>query len=205
MALWFATRAFGLVSLALFSTVVVLGLLTAGRRAPLRQAFVAAGLHRSLSLLSLAFLAPHIAANVLDDYVTIRWADAVVPFISGYRPFWLGLGAIAGDIVLILITTSLLRVRLGLRTWRAVHWLAYACWPIAVGHAIGVGTDRGLTLALTGGCALAVATAAAVRGAAARRTAPAARPAPPRRDFSAAFGGAGPVSSRAPGAPRGMR
>jgi DMSO/TMAO reductase YedYZ heme-binding membrane subunit len=173
MALWFATRAFGLVTLALFSTVVVLGLLTAGRRAPLRPAFVVAGLHRSLALLALAFLGLHIAANVIDTYVTIRWVDAVVPFISAYRPFWLGLGAIACDIVLVLIITSLLRVRVGPRAWRAVHWLAYACWPIAVVHGIGVGTDRTLTLAVDAACLIGVATAAAVRAAAARE--PAAR------------------------------
>jgi methionine sulfoxide reductase heme-binding subunit len=183
MALWFATRAFGLVSLALFSTVVFLGLLTAGRRAPLRQAFVVAGLHRSLSLLSLVFLGLHIAANVLDNYVTIRWVDAVVPFVSAYRPFWLGLGAIACDIVLVLIITSLLRVRLGLRTWRAVHWLAYACWPIAVVHAIGVGTDRRLAIALAAASALAVTVAAAVRlTAMRRRTLPVAVSAAARRD-----------------------
>jgi predicted ferric reductase len=163
MLLWFATRAFGLVSLMLFSTVIVLGLLTAGRRAPVQPAFVVTGLHRSLSLLSLAFLGLHIAANVIDNYVTIRWADAVVPFISAYRPFWLGLGAIACDIVLILIITSLLRARVGLRTWRAVHWLAYACWPVAVVHGVGIGTDRTFTLALSAACLVAVATAGALR------------------------------------------
>jgi sulfoxide reductase heme-binding subunit YedZ len=192
MALWFATRAFGLVTLTLFSAVVVLGLLTAGRRAgrgaPLRQAFVVAGLHRSLSLLALAFLGLHIAANVLDDYVTIRWTDAVVPFVSDYHPYWLGLGAIACDIVLVLIITSLLRVRMGLRAWRAVHWLAYACWPIAVVHAIGVGTDRGLAIALAVACALAVAIAVAVRLTALPRTDPAPRPTETR---SAAAGRAG--------------
>jgi predicted ferric reductase len=181
MALWFATRAFGLVSLALFTTVMVLGLLTAGRRAPLRPAFVVTGLHRSLSLLSLVFLALHVATMVLDDYVTIRLVDAVVPFVSAYRPLWLGLGAIACDIVLALIITSLLRVRMGLRVWRAVHWLAYAAWPIAIVHGIGVGTDRDLTLALTAACLLAVAIAAGLRLTPVRWTVPDGSPAPAPR------------------------
>jgi sulfoxide reductase heme-binding subunit YedZ len=179
MALWFATRAFGIVSLALFSTVMVLGLLTAGRRPPVRRrsrpAFVITGLHRSLSLLALALLGLHIATNVIDNYVTIRWRDAVIPFISDYRPFWLGLGAITCDIALALIVTSLLRVRLGLRAWRAVHWLAYACWPIAIIHGIGVGTDRKLTLIVSAACVIAVASAAAGRIAATGRTATAGR------------------------------
>ncbi|HEX6471355.1 MAG TPA: ferric reductase-like transmembrane domain-containing protein [Streptosporangiaceae bacterium] len=186
MALWFATRAFGIVSLALFSTVMVLGLLTAGRRPPVRRrsrpAFVITGLHRSLSLLALVLLGLHIATNVIDNYVTIRWRDAVIPFISDYRPFWLGLGAIACDIALVVIVTSLLRVRLGLRVWRAVHWLAYACWPIAVIHGIGVGTDRKLTLIVSAACLIAVASAAAGRIAATGGTAAAGRhstPPPP--------------------------
>ncbi|HEY7487824.1 MAG TPA: ferric reductase-like transmembrane domain-containing protein [Streptosporangiaceae bacterium] len=164
MTLWFATRALGLVTLTLFSTVMVLGLLTAGRRAPWRQpAFVITGLHRSLALLSVVFLGLHIATSVLDDFVTIRWVDAVVPFGAAYRPFWLGLGATALDLILALVITSLLRTRLGLRTWRAVHWLAYACWPIAVVHGAGIGTDTRLTLAFDAICCVAVAAAAAVR------------------------------------------
>ena len=32
-------------------------------------------------------------------------------------------------------------MRLGLRTWRAVHWLAYLCWPVALVHGLGTGSD----------------------------------------------------------------
>src|ERR1700730_10987108 len=46
---------------------------------------------------------------------------AVIPFTSGYRTFWLGLGAIAFDLILALVITSLLRGRLSYRAWRAVH------------------------------------------------------------------------------------
>ena len=55
---------------------------------------------------------------------------------------WLGLGALAFDLLVALVVTSLLRRRLGLRAWRAVHWLAYACWPVALVHGWGTGTRR---------------------------------------------------------------
>ena len=158
-ALWFATRAFGLVSLVLLSTVVVLGLLVAGRR----PSYVLVGLHRSLSLLSVGLIALHVVTSAADSYVAIRWVDVVVPFVSSYRTFWLGLGALAADLLLALIVTSLLRPRLGPRAWRAVHWLAYASWPVAVVHAVGIGTDGRLVLALTTACAAAVVAAAAGR------------------------------------------
>ena len=65
----------------------------------------------------------------------------MVPFGSYYRTFWLGLGTIAFELLIAIVATSLLRSRLGARAWRAVHWLAYASWPMAVAHGIGTGTD----------------------------------------------------------------
>ena len=70
-----------------------------------------------------------------------RLVDVVVPFVGAYRPFWLGLGALALDLLAALIVTSLLRARIGLRAWRAVHWVAYACWPVALVHGLGTGSD----------------------------------------------------------------
>jgi sulfoxide reductase heme-binding subunit YedZ len=59
-----------------------------------------------------------------------------------------------------------LRHRIGRRTWRGLHWLAYACWPVALLHGLGTGTDSG-TLWLRG---LAVACSATVLAALAWRT-----------------------------------
>ncbi|MDN3354309.1 ferric reductase-like transmembrane domain-containing protein [Actinomadura sp. DC4] len=163
-ALWYATRAFGLVSMVLLSAVVVLGLLVAGRRPPAhRGSYVLSGLHRSLSLVAVSLIALHVVTSAADSYVPIRWVDVFVPFASAYRPLWLGLGVMAADVLIALVVTSLLRTRLGRRTWRAVHWSAYASWPVAVVHALGIGTDGRIVLALTVVCAGAVALAAARR------------------------------------------
>ena len=93
--------------------------------------FVFEAVHRSASLLALAFLAVHVVTAVLDPFAPIRLIDALIPFVSVYRPIWVGLGAVASDVMIALIVTSLLRRRFGYRAWRATHWLAYACWPIA--------------------------------------------------------------------------
>ena len=103
--------------------------------------FVVDSLHRNVSLLALAFLVAHILTSVLDSFAPISLAAAVVPFVSSYRPFWLGLGAVAFDLMLAVIVTSLLRRRIGHRAWRVTHWLAYACWPIALLHTVGTGSD----------------------------------------------------------------
>src|SRR6185295_1982602 len=88
--------------------------------------FMVASLHRTTSLLVLALLAVHVSTAVLDSFAPIRVIDAVLPFAGRYRPLWLGLGALAFDLLLAVTVTSLLRRRLGLRAWRNVHWLAYA-------------------------------------------------------------------------------
>jgi predicted ferric reductase len=145
-ALWYLTRGSGIVTLLLLTLSTVLGITTAMRWASTRwPRFIVEGLHKNVSLLSIVFLGVHIVTAVADGYVPIRWIDAVVPFAGQYRPFWLGLGALAFDLLLAVAITSLIRVRLGHRIWRAVHWLAYACWPIAVIHGLGTGSDSGQT------------------------------------------------------------
>jgi sulfoxide reductase heme-binding subunit YedZ len=141
-SLWYLARGTGVVSLLLLTAVVVLGIGghtgSGSSRVP---RFVTTLLHRNLALLAVAFLITHIAASVLDPFAAISWTDALVPMRASYRPLWLGLGAVAFDVMLALAITSLLRTRIGLRTWRAIHWLAYACWPVALLHGLGTGSD----------------------------------------------------------------
>jgi sulfoxide reductase heme-binding subunit YedZ len=158
-ALWYASRATGVVSLVLLTAVVVLGILVNRRgRLPGLPRFATTSLHRNVSLLAVLFLAVHVITAIADPYVTIRIVAAIVPFTSAYKAFWLGLGAVSLDIIFALIVTSLARARIGRRTWRAVHWLAYLSWPVALLHGLGSSPDllTGGLLALTVLCATAV-------------------------------------------------
>jgi DMSO/TMAO reductase YedYZ heme-binding membrane subunit len=141
-ALWYLTRGTGLVALVLVSLSVIIGIASSLRAGGARTPrFVVAGLHRNVSLLLVAFIVIHVTTTILDAYAPIRLLDAVIPFVSAYRPIWLGLGALAFDLILALVITSLVRVRIGLKTWRGIHWFAYACFPIVVVHALGTGSD----------------------------------------------------------------
>ena len=165
-AYWYLTRGTGLVTLLGLTASVVLGIVQVRRWTPGGSPrYVAVALHRGISLLVVALLAVHVATAVLDSFAPVRLVDAVVPFVSAYRPLWLGLGAVALDGILALTITSLLRNRLGLRAWRAVHWIAYACWPVALAHGWGTGSDARTRwmLAITLGCAGAVLAALAWR------------------------------------------
>ena len=165
--LWYLSRGTGAITLVLLSASTILGITGTlrwrlGSRTP---RFVVDGLHRNVSLLVVVLLAAHVVTSLLDPFAHLRVLDAVVPLASRYRPLWLGLGALALDLLVALIVTSVLRARLGLRAWRAVHWAAYACWPVAVLHGLGTGTDaRSAWLQLlTAVCVAGVVVALAAR------------------------------------------
>jgi methionine sulfoxide reductase heme-binding subunit len=143
-ALWFFGRGSGLVSLVLLSIVVALGIgARSGRPAFGLPRFAVNLLHRNAALLAVVFLAGHVLSLYFDPYAQLRFVDLMLPFAGQYRPFWLGLGTLAVDLLIAIVVTSLLRQRLGVRAWRLVHWLAYLCWPIAMLHGLFTGTDGG--------------------------------------------------------------
>jgi methionine sulfoxide reductase heme-binding subunit len=160
---WYLTRASGGVSLILLTLSVVIGIAAIGRlHSASLPRFAIDGLHRTSSLLALAFLVAHILTAVLDSFAPITLVNAVVPFGALYRPLWLGLGAVAFDLLLAVIVTSLVRHRLGYSSWRAVHWLAYLSWPVALVHGLGTGSDLHQTWMLVIDVACTVAFLAAV-------------------------------------------
>jgi sulfoxide reductase heme-binding subunit YedZ len=172
---WYASRATGIVSLLLLTAVLVLGILVNRQgRLPGLPRFAVTSLHRNISLLAVAFIAVHVVTAVLDTYVSIPILSGVVPFDSGYERLWLGLGAISFDLMLAMIITSLVRGRLNRILWRAIHLLAYLCWPVAFAHSIGSSKDlqHGWLLDLSVACALAVVAATAWRLAHAARQLP---------------------------------
>ncbi len=165
-AFWYTTRATGLVGLLLLSATMVLGILTANRASTRNwPAFSFQELHRRIALMAVVLLGIHVLTSVLDTYVNIGWASILVPFTSRYDRLWLAVGTISVDLMLAVTVSSLLRHRIGAKTWRAIHWMAYLSWPIALAHTFGMGTDMGTrwAIALATGCIVAVAAAVVAR------------------------------------------
>jgi sulfoxide reductase heme-binding subunit YedZ len=140
--LWFASRGSGVVSLILLTAVTCLGLLSVGgwQRSGWPR-FLTAELHGNLALMSVVFVAVHVTAAIIDPFTSLGISAATIPFASSYRPIWVGLGVISVYLFVAMIVTSLLRERIGRRAWRAVHWVAYAGWPLALAHGLGAGSD----------------------------------------------------------------
>ncbi|AGB26807.1 putative ferric reductase (plasmid) [Mycobacterium sp. JS623] len=158
-ALWALGRGTGVTALAFMTVALFLGIATrSGRPLVVLPRFAVADVHRFTSLAGTLLVVLHIVLLFLDPYAQLRLLDLVVPFLGAYRPLWLGLGTLAFDLLAVVIVTSLLRHRLGVRAFHTVHWATYALWPIAISHALGNGTDAGHTwfLVFAGCCTVTV-------------------------------------------------
>jgi predicted ferric reductase len=161
-------------ALVLLTLTMVLGITTTTRaRARNWPGFAQQELHRRISILSVVFLGIHVLTSVMDTFVNIPLTAVVIPFVSKYQGFWVGVGAVALDLMIAVFVTSLLRERMRPSTWRAVHWLAYLTWPVALAHTFGMGTDAGEGWVIVLGvvCGLAVVAALGWRLRAASRQA----------------------------------
>ncbi len=146
MTLWYLARGSGLVLLAVLTVNLVLGIAIQGGWHPGSwPRFAVQAMHRNLALLAVVLLIIHVATIELDPFVPVGWWAALVPFVSPYRPFWLGLGTLSLDLLAAVVVTSLLRSHLGPSWWRVTHWLTYLSWPVAVLHSLGTGSDTRLT------------------------------------------------------------
>ena len=146
---WYAARAAGVVAYILLTGVVLAGLTLSGK-VQLRRwpKFAVTDVHRFGSLLVGVFLALHVLTVGLDTYTRFSLTQLVVPFTSGYRPLWVGLGIVAAELLVALALTNALRTRIPYRLWRRAHYATFLVWAGATVHGIGAGTDsRSLWLA----------------------------------------------------------
>ena len=165
---WYLNRATGIVLLVLLTASVVLGVLSlGGRPGKGLPRFVSQAMHRNIALLSVAMLLAHVTTAVVDEYVDIRWWQALVPVGATYEPLWLGLGTLSLDLIAAVTITSLLRSRMSHGSWRTIHLLSWLAWASAAAHSVGIGTDlrspSGLGVVPVLVCLAAVLLALAVR------------------------------------------
>ena len=99
---------------------------------------MAQAVHRAFAFGTLAFLIIHIATEILAQRSHV--IDAAIPFLSPYRTFYIGLGTIASDLIVLLVVTSILRKRFTGHgrawRWRAIHYSSYVAFVFAVLHGL---------------------------------------------------------------------
>ena len=140
---WMFSRATGLLAYVALSLDVIVGLLVStrsGDRLASRGQLV--DLHGWLSPLALVLVLAHGGILLADGYARFDLIDLVVPFASSRWPVAVGIGVLAGYLVLLVHLSFGLRKRIGTATWRRLHYLSFVAFVLVTVHALAAGTDR---------------------------------------------------------------
>ena len=148
---WYIGRSSGILAFLLFSAVVINGLLISTRLVfkifPPALNYEA---HRFLSWMALITTIGHAASFMFDHYFHLSAAETLVPFIllrpittaMGLSIGWtVGLGIIALYGAITLIVSSEFRNRIGVKTWRKLHYMSFVMYLLFLGHGVLSGTD----------------------------------------------------------------
>jgi sulfoxide reductase heme-binding subunit YedZ len=139
---WLASRASGIVALALIALSVGVGLAMAGkafRRPGLPRRLMA--LHEHAALAGLIAIAVHGITLLGDRWLHPGPAGISIPFVMDYRPPYTGLGIVAGYLAAALGLSFYARKRIGAKLWRKLHKATIAVYVLAVVHTLGAGSD----------------------------------------------------------------
>ncbi len=139
---WLASRASGLVALALVTVSVGIGLTMSGRvmrRPGLSRSLLA--IHEQTALAGLVAIAIHGLTLLGDPWLNPGVGGVTIPFAMGFKPFWTGLGVIAGYLAVLLGLSFYARRAVGPRLWRKAHRATVLVYALGVVHALGAGSD----------------------------------------------------------------
>jgi sulfoxide reductase heme-binding subunit YedZ len=139
---WLASRASGIVALALITLSVGVGLAMAGkafRRPGLPRKLMA--LHEHAALGGLIAIAVHGITLLGDRWLHPGPAGIAMPFVMAYRPAYTGLGIVAAYLAAALGLSFYARRRIGAKLWRKLHRATIAVYALAVVHTLGAGSD----------------------------------------------------------------
>jgi sulfoxide reductase heme-binding subunit YedZ len=143
--MWYITRSAGLTAYVLLWLSTAWGLAVSSKIFDqlLHRSFTY-DFHQFISLLAIGFLALHIGVLLVDRYLPYTLAEILVPFLSPYRPVWVGIGVLGFYLTLLVTITFYLRSRIGAKAFRAIHVLSLVGYLAATVHGFFAGTDTPL-------------------------------------------------------------
>jgi sulfoxide reductase heme-binding subunit YedZ len=142
---WYITRAAGLTSYVLIWLSVVWGLAIPSK---IFDRFIKGNFsydfHEFLSLAAIGFVLLHMGALLFDGYMPYSLTQLLVPFLSPYRPLWVGIGVIGLYLSLLVTVTFYLRSRIGMKAFRVIHYFSLLSYLGVTVHGFLAGTDTSL-------------------------------------------------------------
>ncbi|MBB6673851.1 ferric reductase-like transmembrane domain-containing protein [Cohnella nanjingensis] len=141
LTVWTTTRAAGLTAYLLLFVSTVGGILTSMRLVRPERRAALLMLHQSAGWFGLLFGLLHGLVLIYDSYVGYSLYELAVPFAARDHRFLIGIGTLACYSSLLLVLSSDLAKRIGKRAWRAIHYLAFPGYFLALLHGFALGTD----------------------------------------------------------------
>lgn len=141
---WILSRGTGIAAILLASLSVTAGLL-AGRGLTLKIGRFGEikPLHEALSIATIVAVLAHGLLLLGDAWLKPGLGGIAVPFTMSYRPFWTGLGILAGYGLILLGLSYYVRKSIGPARWRTAHRFVAVFWILGLVHTFGAGTDSG--------------------------------------------------------------
>ncbi len=145
---WYLTRAAGLMGYFLIWLSTAWGLVVSSKilDSIMERAFTY-DFHEYLSWLGLAFIGIHVIVLMADKYLPYTIWQVLIPFLSPYRSFWVGVGVIAFYLSLLVTVTFYLKAKIGAEAFRKIHYLSLVSYFGATLHGLYAGTDSVLPIA----------------------------------------------------------
>ena len=84
---------------------------------------------------------------MLDKFLPYSVWQVLIPFLSPYRPLWVGIGVIAFYLTLLVTITFYMKAKIGASAFRKIHYLSFIAYFGATFHGLYAGTDSVLPLA----------------------------------------------------------
>lgn len=142
---WFVTRSAGLVAYLLLWLSTIWGLAVPSKViAPVLEGGYTFDFHQFISLLMIAFALLHVLVLMVDRYLPYSLIQILVPFLSPYRPEWVGIGVISFYILIVVSASFYLRARIGMNTFRTIHYFSLLGYFGVTLHGLYSGTDSPL-------------------------------------------------------------
>ena len=159
---WILARVSGLTAYILLTLSALTGIVVKSRPFGSRVRQPAAiDTHRTLAALGLGALAIHMTALALDKTVRMPVRALFIPGLSPYRPYWVAVGVLTAELMVVVYASFSVRRRIGFKNWRRLHWVTFALFAGGTAHGLLSGSDsrRAWALAIYMGAIASVAAA----------------------------------------------
>ena len=141
-ALWYITRAAGIIAYLLLWLSTAWGLAVSSKIFdPLLHRAFTYDMHQFISLVAIGFTILHIVVLFADQYLPFSIAEVLIPFIAPYRPIWVGVGIIGLYLTLLVTVTFYIRRWIGQKTFRVIHLASFVAYAGVTIHGLMAGTD----------------------------------------------------------------